>query len=283
MDRRGTSVVLTYVPTPRPLAGGPALFADLLNVPLVATHPAGLLTQDDDHLDESSAIAWSEAVRAGTGARDSVNFVSWSFAALFAVVFFARLTIGTRKIEPAYVAVLHGRQRDLLRLAHPDLPGHPAVQFGVDYWAALWLVRIPLDSPGRSGGWCSRCRWAPISACSAFFKYANFLDADRRETSVGPSALARLPPEFLVALPMGISFYTFQSMSLHHRRLPRAAAGADPQLPRRSSCSSASSRNWSPARSSAPSSSCRRCRARGGCASAGVLRGHVAASSTASS
>ena len=35
-----------------------------------------------------------------------MNFVSWSFAALFAVVFFARLTIGTRKIEPAYVAVL---------------------------------------------------------------------------------------------------------------------------------------------------------------------------------
>jgi hypothetical protein len=61
MDRRGTSVVLTYVPTPRPLGGGPALFADLLNVPLVATQPAGLLTEDDDHLDESSAIAWSEA------------------------------------------------------------------------------------------------------------------------------------------------------------------------------------------------------------------------------
>ena len=30
---------------------------------------------------------------------------------------------------------------------------------------------------------------------------------------LGPSAVDRLPPEFLVALPMGISFYTFQSMS----------------------------------------------------------------------
>ena len=54
-------MVLTYVPTPRPLAGGPALLADLLNVPLVATQTAGLLTEDSDHLDESSAIAWSEA------------------------------------------------------------------------------------------------------------------------------------------------------------------------------------------------------------------------------
>ncbi len=61
LDRRGTRVVLTYVPTPRPLGGGPALFADLLHLPLVTAHPTGLLTEDDDHLDESSAVAWSEA------------------------------------------------------------------------------------------------------------------------------------------------------------------------------------------------------------------------------
>jgi len=61
LDRRGTSLVLTYVPTPRPLGGGPELFAQVLNVPLVAAHPAGLLSEDGDHLDESSAIAWSEA------------------------------------------------------------------------------------------------------------------------------------------------------------------------------------------------------------------------------
>ena len=95
MQRRGTSVVLTYVPTPRPLGGGPALFAALLDVPLVTAHPVGLLTDDDDHLDESSRHRLVRGVRAGTGARDSVNFVSWSFVALFAFVFVARLTIGT--------------------------------------------------------------------------------------------------------------------------------------------------------------------------------------------
>ncbi len=32
-------MVLTYVPTPRPLGGGPALFAELLDVPLVTDAP----------------------------------------------------------------------------------------------------------------------------------------------------------------------------------------------------------------------------------------------------
>lgn len=61
MDGRGARLVLTYVPTSRPLGGGPALFADLLGVPLVAAHPPGLTTEDDDHVDEGSAVAWSQA------------------------------------------------------------------------------------------------------------------------------------------------------------------------------------------------------------------------------
>ncbi len=61
LERRGSRLVLTYVPTPRPLGGGPALFADVLGVPLITAAPTGLLTEDGDHLDESSAVAWSEA------------------------------------------------------------------------------------------------------------------------------------------------------------------------------------------------------------------------------
>jgi hypothetical protein len=61
MAARGTGVALTYVPTPRPLGGGPALFAEHLGVPLTAPDPGGLKTEDGDHLDEASAIAWSEA------------------------------------------------------------------------------------------------------------------------------------------------------------------------------------------------------------------------------
>jgi hypothetical protein len=57
---RGATLVLTYVPTPRPLGGGPALLAEALGVPLVQAHPSGLRTEDGDHLDEASAIVWSE-------------------------------------------------------------------------------------------------------------------------------------------------------------------------------------------------------------------------------
>jgi hypothetical protein len=62
MDARGVSLVLTFVPTPRPLGGGPALLADLLQVPLITAHPVGIGTHDGDHLDYNSAIAWSEAL-----------------------------------------------------------------------------------------------------------------------------------------------------------------------------------------------------------------------------
>jgi len=61
MDARGVAMVVTHVPTPRPSGGGPALFAELLGVPLVAAQPGGLLTEDGDHLDEASAVAWSES------------------------------------------------------------------------------------------------------------------------------------------------------------------------------------------------------------------------------
>lgn len=61
IEARGSRLVLTAVPTPRPTGGGPRRFAELLGVPLVVVHPPGLLTEDDDHLDESSAVAWSEA------------------------------------------------------------------------------------------------------------------------------------------------------------------------------------------------------------------------------
>lgn len=61
IEARGARLALTAVPTPRPTGGGPARFAELLDVPLVVVHPPALLTEDDDHLDEPSAVAWSEA------------------------------------------------------------------------------------------------------------------------------------------------------------------------------------------------------------------------------
>jgi len=65
MNARGASVILTYVPTPRPLGGGPMLFAEHLDVPLIADHPLGMGSHDGDHLDANSAVVWSESLVRG--------------------------------------------------------------------------------------------------------------------------------------------------------------------------------------------------------------------------
>jgi hypothetical protein len=62
LDRRGSRLVVTRVPTPVPMPGaGPARFAELLNVPLVTADVPVLTSGDGSHLDESSAHDWSRA------------------------------------------------------------------------------------------------------------------------------------------------------------------------------------------------------------------------------
>jgi alginate O-acetyltransferase complex protein AlgI len=140
-----------------------------------------------------------------------VNFVSWSFVALFGLVFLARLTVGRRKIEPAYVAGLMLTSAIFYAWHIPAYLGILLFSSAVDYWAALWLARIPAAALGQRRLVLS-LSLATNLGLLAFFKYANFLMQATRDL-LGPSALEPLPPEFIVALPMGISFYTFQSMS----------------------------------------------------------------------
>ena len=94
-----------------------------------------------------------------------------------------------------------------------------------------------------------RRRWL-ILAVSAnlgllgFYKYADFLLATAASIaslagSVGPW------PRWDVALPVGISFYTFQTHELHDRRLPAGDAPAERSCAT-SPSSSPSSRSWSP-------------------------------------
>ena len=140
-----------------------------------------------------------------------MNFVSWSFVALFAVVFLARLTVGRRKIEPAYVAVLLVTSAIFYAWHIPAYLGILLFSSAVDYWAALWLARMPATAIAQRRLVLTLSLGTNLGLL-AFFKYANFLMQAARDV-LGPSAMERLPPEFMVALPMGISFYTFQSMS----------------------------------------------------------------------
>ncbi len=62
LDARGSTLVLTHVPTPEPMpGGGPARFAALLGVPLVLGDVPALTSHDHSHLSEGSAHDWSRA------------------------------------------------------------------------------------------------------------------------------------------------------------------------------------------------------------------------------
>ncbi len=77
-----------------------------------------------------------------------MNFVSWAFAALFLVVFVARLTVGRRKVESPYVAVL---LLSSLVFYGWHVPVYLLVLLGaalVDYVAALAMGGL---APGQHG------------------------------------------------------------------------------------------------------------------------------------
>jgi D-alanyl-lipoteichoic acid acyltransferase DltB (MBOAT superfamily) len=85
------------------------------------------------------------------------------------------------------------------------------VSAGIDFWAARTLGRMP-DAPRRRRRLILGASLAANLGILGFFKYTNLLtDAvARMMMSLG----YRLdPPEMTLLLPMGISFYTFQSMS----------------------------------------------------------------------
>ena len=72
-----------------------------------------------------------------------MNFVSWAFAALFALVLLGRLTIGRRKIEPAYVALLIVASTVFYSWHIPVYLGILVFSASIDYWAAIWIANTP--------------------------------------------------------------------------------------------------------------------------------------------
>ncbi|MGI8672669.1 MAG: MBOAT family O-acyltransferase [Luteitalea sp.] len=145
-------------------------------------------------------------------ARDlrAVNFVSYAFAVLLVVVCVARVTFGRRKVEPAFVWLLLVASLTFYSWHIPVYLSVLLLSSGVDYLAALALER-----PGRS---TRQRRWILAVSLStnlgllAFFKYFGFF-LDNVQWGSKAVGLSFERPEWRVVLPMGISFYTFQSMS----------------------------------------------------------------------
>lgn len=140
-----------------------------------------------------------------------MSFVSWAFVALFLVVFAARLTIGRRKIEPSYVLLLVIASTVFYGWHVPAYLAILVFSSAVDYWAGLALGLAAPDWRWRRRALLTASLTVNLGLLG-FFKYANLaLDAAAR--AAGWAGYAPDLPEVRVVLPMGISFYTFQSMS----------------------------------------------------------------------
>lgn len=140
-----------------------------------------------------------------------MTFVSWAFVGVFLVAFYARLTIGRRRVEPGYVAVLIATSA-LFYGWH--VPAYLLILGGtalLDFAVALAIDRHPLAA--RS----ARRRWLLVSLVAnlgvlALFKYGDFAARAVEDLSALVGGTVRLP-ELALVLPMGISFYTFQTLS----------------------------------------------------------------------
>ncbi len=140
-----------------------------------------------------------------------MSFVSWAFAALFLLVMVARLTIGRRKVEPAYVAVLLAASVVFYAWHVPAYIFILLLSAGVDYAAALALGRMPPAAVARRR-WILGISLAVNLGLLGFFKYANLLNDALARAAMAMGVEMTMAPVSLI-LPMGISFYTFQSMS----------------------------------------------------------------------
>jgi alginate O-acetyltransferase complex protein AlgI len=146
-----------------------------------------------------------------------VNFVSYSFLILFLVAAGGRLMLGHWKVERAYVALLLALS---LVFYGWHIPVYLAILLAsslVDYVAARAIARLPAPPAADPAARARRRALLVLSlvvnlGMLGFFKYANF----GIEVANGVLAALGLPAgwgRLDLVLPMGISFYTFQSMS----------------------------------------------------------------------
>ena len=140
-----------------------------------------------------------------------MNFVSYSFAVLFLVVFACRLIFGRRKVERPYVAVLLVASLVFYAWHVPTFLTILLLSAGIDYVAALALAKRP-DPGDPARRWILMVSLGTNVGLLAFFKYANFA-LGAFEDAAAVTGFRPAIPTLDLMLPMGISFYTFQSMS----------------------------------------------------------------------
>jgi D-alanyl-lipoteichoic acid acyltransferase DltB (MBOAT superfamily) len=140
-----------------------------------------------------------------------MNFISYAFLTLFALALLARVTIGRRSNAPAFLWLLLALSLVFYGWFRWSYLLIMFTSAGIDFWAGLLLVR-----PGQSS--LRRKLILAVSMASnlgllAFFKYTNFALDSIASGLTYFGAAAPWQNVISITLPIGISFYTFQSMS----------------------------------------------------------------------
>lgn len=139
-----------------------------------------------------------------------MNFISWAFVLLVIPVFVGRAVFGRRKNERAFVwfTILFST---LFVMWHvPVYILVMLVSIGVDYVAAIIIENAPAAARRRK--WFLALSMTTNLAILGFFKYTNFAMMET-EHSLRLFGIRSSFPRLGLILPMGISFYTFGSMS----------------------------------------------------------------------
>jgi len=150
------------------------------------------------------------AVSSERQATDTMSFISFSFLFLFLFTFLVRLTVGRQKTEKAYLLLLL-----IISLIFYGsyIPWYLTLLLFttlVDYYAGQHIYENPSS---RSKKLFLVLSLTANLGLLAFFKYTNFF----MDTTILVARLFGAPfrplPHLDLILPIGISFFTFQSMS----------------------------------------------------------------------
>jgi len=139
-----------------------------------------------------------------------MSFVSFAFLILYVIVLCLRFTIGRSKIASTYMAALIVASSVFYSW---HIPVYLSLLLGSTILDYIVARRIVLEAPGS----VRRKALLAISMIGnlgilCVFKYADFLIEVLSKVVFAPEVYP-LPSGLHLALPLGISFYTFQSMS----------------------------------------------------------------------
>ena len=139
-----------------------------------------------------------------------MNFISFAFLVLLVPVIVGRLTIGREKTEAPFRWLVLAASTVFVMWHVPAYIAIVLLSTGTDYVAAALMDREPDGSRRRK--WLLAGSLGTNLLLLGAFKYTNFL-SESLEGAAHFMGFAWSLPRVHWALPMGISFYTFGSMS----------------------------------------------------------------------